>query len=181
MKISIDEGSRIAEAAAKKFKQKFSWVPFEDLKQEAWIGMLTAKNFDAKKGRRDQYFFRAACHRLRRYTIKNRLPLSGMHYEALEKLKTLSTISLEDAKLLADTPDPLALTELRERIRKIRAVLSEILHDDIDEAIALLTGETRARDIEGDTAKIYRRTRRNKTRLAKSPALRALYAAYLVV
>jgi RNA polymerase sigma factor (sigma-70 family) len=182
MLVSFKEGHSIAETVARKFQRYCSWVPFDDLYQEAWIGILTAKKYDEtisknKKG----YLYGAAFNKVSVHVCSFRLVLSGGHFRVKDKLAMMRPEKPEKIYEILDqnTPEEILIKkEESERVQKeiakdcgINAVKAKLV-------TLLISGEFRAREIAEllgiEVNKVYRLTKEAKENIKNSEPLRKM-------
>ena len=151
MIVSFKEGHGIAEGVARKF-QGYSKVPFDDLYQEAWIGILTAKKYDETKGKNKKgYLYGAAFNRVSVHVCSFRLVLSGGYFRVKDKLAMMRP---EKPEKIYDLIDPVKMATL--------------LH----------SGQFRAREIAEllgiEITKVYSLTKATKKNIKNSEPLRKI-------
>ena len=176
MIVSFKEGHGIAEGVARKF-QRYSKVPFDDLYQEAWIGILTAKKYDETKGKNKKgYLYGAAFNRVSVHVCSFRLVLSGGYFRVKDKLAMMRPEKPEKIYDLIDptTPEEILIKkEEQEEIEKFAALSLRVKM-----ATLLHSGQFRAREIAEllgiEITKVYSLTKATKKNIKNSEPLRKI-------
>ena len=88
--IDYRQGHKIAEATARAVVKARPWMNFDEMYQEAWIGILSAKNYDATKGiALRTYLSGAARMRCNEVVNKTTSILSGGRFRTIEKISAV--------------------------------------------------------------------------------------------
>ena len=105
MKVTIEEGHKIAIQVASKFQRRCYWILSDDLYQEAWAGMLNADGYNPDKGDRRKYLWGAAANSCSDFICKYRLPVSG-YFKIIDKLAELHSVHEDLVRMKGgDTPE----------------------------------------------------------------------------
>ena len=145
MAVSFKEGHSIAEGVARKFQRYCSWVPFDDLYQEAWIGILTAKQYDEAKGKNKKgYLYGAAFNRVSVHVCSFRLVLSGGRFRVKDKLAMMRPEKPEKIYEIIDPTTPEEILIKKEEQEEIEKFAK--LSVRVKMATLLLSGQFRARE-----------------------------------
>jgi len=182
MLVSFKEGHSIAETVAKKFQRYCPTIPYEDLYQEAWIGILTAKKYDETKGKNKKgYLYGAAFNKVSVHVCSFRLVLSGGHFRVKDKLAMMRPEKPEKIYEILDPTTPEEILIKKEESEKIQKEIEKDCGLDAVKAklvTLLISGEFRAREIAEllgiEINKIYRLTKEAKKNIKNSEPLRKI-------
>jgi RNA polymerase sigma factor (sigma-70 family) len=112
--LDLKDGHAVAETAARKYKKKCPWMNYDELYQEAWVGILSANKYDPSKGPLKGYLYTAAKNRVSDYVCKFSSSLSGGTFNSMEdiaKVKPVSPDKIVEVKSNTSTPEELLCSE----------------------------------------------------------------------
>jgi RNA polymerase sigma factor (sigma-70 family) len=183
-----EEGHSIAVGVARKFQRRAPWIPFDDLYQEAWIGLLGAKKYNESKGSRRSYLYRAASNRVSDHICAFRLTMSGGNFRAIDvlaEIKSSGPEKLDTAVSPTEPPDILLENaqeekkreaRIKQEVKKIRKIILKHCDNDKQKASLLerfITKECKAKEIAEllgvEINRIYETTRAIKRKANNAP------------
>ena len=173
--LSIEQIDKLVSRATRVMKKKFPQSDAAELKQEGWVGVLTANNYNENKGDKKRYFYGAAINQMKNFITKGRSQVSGCYYEALDKFAGFEYLNLDSSFDVAEQAIQLGLLLEAERRKAIRNELTSLFADDTEQVIQFITKELSAiclaerRGVSVNN--VYRQTKRWRRDIAASVAL----------
>jgi len=178
MSVSFKQGHKIAECIAREYLPRNPKHSFDDLYQEAWIGILGANKQDETLGSLETYLTNAARNAVMNFVFKNMSGMSGTNYRNREKVAVMK--QEKPAKILdleTEQIDAESLVQSKQACAQVNNALSTLGYDraKVKWISAILLGEYRAREVAEaigvDVAKVYQTMKDVKQRLKSTLSL----------
>ena len=185
MKVSLKDGHTIAESVARKFSVRCPSISFDDLYQQAWVGILSAANYDsakAKSGLRG-YLYKAAYFCVAQYCSEKKTLFGGIHAHNYKKITAdvNNPLDIDDQQLEADNRSQERRLELEEAQKSIIRFIMRLCAINKTKAklyTLVLAGELKSRELADmmsvDVQKVYATTKQIKTGIKENTQLREL-------
>ncbi len=173
--LSIKQIDKLVSRATRVMYKKFPYSDAAELKQEGWIGVLTANNYSESKGDMKRYFYGAAINQMKNFITKSRSQVSGCYYGALQRFDDFEYLNLDSSFDVAEQEKQLLLLLDKERRKAIRHDLEHLFADDTERVIQLVTKEVSASCIAKQKCvsvnNMYKQAKRWRRDIAASVAL----------
>jgi len=176
--ISFKDIEEAVSIAAYKFKKKFPWTELKELRQEGWIGVLSANNYKPANGGRLKYLYGAACNQIKNFITKNKTPVSGGYYRILDELADLRFHEVNEATLVSYN-DPETQVLNKERQEALELMLYSALGSNAKSIISIISKEQSTKQVADETGQtvssLYAIARQARVLLSSHPNLFILH------
>ena len=181
--------SPIAEAAARKGRSLCTTFSFDELYQQAWVGILSASKYDENKATSgvEGYLYKAAYFSVSKYLYKMRPAVSGINYKNYKDAEKVSGYDPENTKDITTVEVGTKNKNQEEEVNsksvenKVTAFIMKMVNLDVAKAklySMLLAGELKsselAKMLSVDVSKVYATTKQIKNGIESSRKMKEI-------
>ncbi len=189
MTIELKDGHPIAEAAARKGRSLCTKFSFDELYQQAWVGILSAGKYDEAKATSgiEGYLYKAAFFSVSKYLYQTRTAVSGINHKNYKDAEKTSGYDPENTKDITTVDVGSVNKNQEEEVNaksvetKVTGFIMRMFNLDVAKAklySMLLAGELKSSELAGmlsvDVSKVYATTKQIKNGIENSRKMKEI-------